>query len=64
MCVSNFQDAASAIENTLLIHFADRSGLALFYSRYFFKLLDCHGRDLFRLLLRSFLEILAIRQIR
>ena len=65
MCVSNIQDAASAIENTLLIHFADRSGLALFYSRYFFKLLDCrYGRDLFRLLLRSFLGILAIRQIR
>ena len=67
MCASNIQDAASAIENALLIHFANRFGLALFYSRYFFKLLDWrprHGRELFRLLLHSLLKIPAIRQRR
>ena len=66
MCASNIQDAASAIENALLIHFANRFGLALFYSRYFFKLLDCFTDETcfrFRYSVH-FLKILAIRQIR
>ena len=50
-----------------MIHFGGRFGVVLSIPDAFLKLWDWrprHARELFRLLLRSILEILAIRQKR